>query len=46
VTWLLLFSIAAGDGRSDWLEGVQLLAVCVILGLAYFFAPQAPLPGP
>jgi Ca2+:H+ antiporter len=34
----------AGDGRSDWLKGVQLLAVYVILGLAYFFAP-APAPG-
>jgi Ca2+:H+ antiporter len=34
----------AGDGRSDWLKGVQLLAVYVILGLAFFFAPlRAPL---
>lgn len=32
----------AGDGRSDWLKGVQLLAVYVILGFAYFFAPGAP----
>ena len=31
----------AGDGRSDWLKGVQLLAVYVILGLAFFFAPAA-----
>ena len=31
----------AGDGRSDWLKGVQLLAVYAILGLAYFFAPEA-----
>jgi Ca2+:H+ antiporter len=29
----------AGDGRSDWLRGVQLLAVYVILALAYLFAP-------
>lgn len=32
----------AGDGRSDWLKGVQLLAVYGILGLAYFFAPGSP----
>jgi Ca2+:H+ antiporter len=29
----------AGDGRSDWLRGVQLLAVYLILALVYFFAP-------
>ena len=29
------------DGRSDWLKGVQLLAVYLILGLAFFFAPAA-----
>lgn len=32
----------AGDGRSDWLRGVQLLAVYVILALVFFFAPGAP----
>jgi Ca2+:H+ antiporter len=31
----------AGDGRSDWLKGVQLLAVYVILALAFFLTPQA-----
>ncbi|MBS0267341.1 MAG: calcium/proton exchanger [Proteobacteria bacterium] len=30
----------AGDGRSDWLKGVQLLAVYLILGLAFFLTPQ------
>jgi Ca2+:H+ antiporter len=29
----------AGDGRSDWLEGVQLLAVYLVLALAFFFLP-------
>jgi Ca2+:H+ antiporter len=28
----------AGDGRSDWPKGVQLLAVYVILGPAFYFA--------
>ncbi len=32
----------AGDGRSDWLEGMQLLAVYLILGLTYFYLPGAP----
>lgn len=32
----------AGDGRSDWLKGV-LLAVYLIVGLAFFFLP-APSP--
>lgn len=29
----------AGDGRSDWLEGIQLLAVYVVLGMAFYFLP-------
>ena len=28
-----------GDGESNWLEGVQLLAVYVILGLVFYFLP-------
>lgn len=39
---VLITGQVAGDGRSDWLKGVQLLAVYVILGLAYFFAPAPP----
>jgi Ca2+:H+ antiporter len=35
----LILGQVAGDGRSDWLKGVQLLAVYLILGLAFFFAP-------
>jgi Ca2+:H+ antiporter len=29
----------AGDGRSDWFEGVQLLAVYLVLALTFFFLP-------
>jgi len=29
----------SGDGRSDWLKGVQLLAVYLVLGLSYYFVP-------
>ncbi|HYP12994.1 MAG TPA: cation transporter, partial [Bryobacteraceae bacterium] len=32
----------AGDGESNWLEGVQLLAVYVILGLVFYFLPEQP----
>jgi Ca2+:H+ antiporter len=35
----------AGDGESNWMEGVQLLAVYVILGIVFFFLPDAPRPG-
>jgi Ca2+:H+ antiporter len=38
---VLITGQVAGDGRSDWLKGVQLLAVYLILGLAFFFAPSA-----
>jgi Ca2+:H+ antiporter len=29
----------AGDGEADWLKGAQLLAVYIILGILFFFAP-------
>jgi Ca2+:H+ antiporter len=35
----------AGDGESNWLEGVQLLAVYVILGIVFFFLPETATPG-
>ena len=31
-----------GDGESNWLEGVQLLAVYIIFGLVFYFLPEAP----
>jgi Ca2+:H+ antiporter len=36
---VLITGQIAGDGRSDWLKGAQLLAVYLVLGLAFFFAP-------
>ncbi len=39
---VLILGQVAGDGRSDWLKGLQLLAVYLILGLAFFFAPARP----
>lgn len=32
----------ASDGESNWLEGVQLLAVYLILGLVFYFLPEVP----
>ena len=36
--WIM--STIAQDGESHWMEGVQLLAVYVILGLAFFWLPM------
>jgi len=30
----------AGDGESNWLEGVQLLAVYLVLGIVFYFLPE------
>jgi Ca2+:H+ antiporter len=38
---VLITGQVAGNGRSDWLKGVQLLAVYLILGLAFFLMPQS-----
>ena len=32
-------ALIAADGESNWLEGAQLMAVYVILGLAFYFVP-------
>ena len=37
---VLITGQIAGDGRSDWLKGMQLLAVCLVLGLSFFFLPS------
>ncbi len=34
----------ASDGQSNWLEGVQLLAVYLILALMFYFLPEAAVP--
>jgi len=36
----ILVNFVALDGESHWMEGVQLLAVYVILGIAFFFLPE------
>jgi len=38
---VLITGQVAGDGRSDWLKGMQLLTVYLVLALTYFFLPSA-----
>jgi Ca2+:H+ antiporter len=37
---VLITGQVAADGRSDWLKGIQLLTVYVVLGLTFFFMPN------
>lgn len=39
VAGVLIAGLVSADGESNWLEGAQLLAVYVILGLGFFFLP-------
>ena len=36
---VLITSQIAADGESNWLEGIQLLAVYIVLGIAFYFLP-------
>jgi len=38
---ILISAQIAGDGESNWLEGVQLLAVYLILAIIFYFLPAA-----
>src|SRR5262249_3489980 len=38
---VLITGQVAGDGRSNWLKGMQLLTVYLVLALTYFFLPSA-----
>ncbi len=40
----LIAALIAIDGESNWLEGVQLIAVYLILAVAFFFLPFGPAP--
>jgi Ca2+:H+ antiporter len=35
-----VMALVSQDGESNWMEGVQLLAVYVILGIAFYFLPE------
>ncbi len=36
----ILFQIS-GDGETNWIEGIQLLSVYLILGILFFYLPEA-----
>ena len=38
---VLITGQVAADGRSDWLKGMQLLVVYLVLALTFFFVPSA-----
>lgn len=35
-----IVGLVAGDGQSNWFEGVQLLAVYLILATLFYFLPE------
>jgi Ca2+:H+ antiporter len=37
---VLIGTVVAGDGRSNWFKGVQLIAVYLVIALMFYFAPQ------
>ena len=37
---VLITGQIASDGRSDWLKGMQLLVVYLVLALTFFFLPN------
>ena len=39
---VMISNAIAGDGRTDWFRGAQLLTVYLILAAVYFYAPGAP----
>jgi Ca2+:H+ antiporter len=41
ITGVLIAAMVSADGESNWLEGAELLAVYIILGLAFFLLPAA-----
>lgn len=35
-------TLVSQDGETNWFEGLQLLSVCVILAVFFFFLPASP----
>ena len=40
IAGVLIAALVSADGESSWLEGVALIAIYIILGLAFFLLPQ------
>jgi len=43
---VIILALLVLDGKSNWLEGVMLLAVYAILGVAFYFTKDLPAPHP
>jgi Ca2+:H+ antiporter len=41
IAGVLIAALVAQDGESNWLEGASLVAVYLILGIAFFLLPAA-----
>jgi Ca2+:H+ antiporter len=39
VASIAVVNLVSQDGESNWLEGAMLLAVYIVLGIAFFFLP-------
>jgi Ca2+:H+ antiporter len=39
---VLATQMVVADGESNWVEGLQLIAVYLILALAFYFVPVKP----
>jgi len=40
IAGVLIAALVSADGESNWLEGAELLAIYIILGLAFFLMPS------
>lgn len=38
---VLTLALVSGDGESNWLEGVELLALYLVLAIIFYFVPGA-----
>jgi len=38
---VLIGAIVAGDGRSNWYKGVQLMLVYAMIAILFYFLPEA-----
>jgi Ca2+:H+ antiporter len=38
---VLIGTIVAGDGRSNWYKGIQLILVYVMIAILFYFLPEA-----
>jgi Ca2+:H+ antiporter len=39
-----IVAVVSLDGESNWFEGVQLIAIYLVLAIAFYFAPEPPKP--